>query len=236
MRPENRKQVRLILELRREEAEKRIADAVKALQADHAAKGCLRSGTTIKGHCDIITIEGQNFIKNTLDEISDVSMSTEAFLLFSETLTIFTDNLYREFHDNTVVQNLHNAPSVKQSSGLMLASIFGQFDRQKELRRFSFARPDKEERPALALPTLAQVVADSPPTPPKNKGGRPPAKFWDELWAEIAGQLYKGDFKPESQADITDAMLQWIEDKGYSAGDSTVAERARLLWKSIDSD
>lgn len=111
MTPENRKQVRLILDMRREEAEKRIADAVKALHADHAAKGSLQSGATTKKHYEIIATEGTNFVKLTLDEISDVSMSTEAFALFQETLMIFINKILEDYRSDPVVQYYKRYPN-----------------------------------------------------------------------------------------------------------------------------
>lgn len=67
------------------------------------------------------------------------------------------------------------------------------------------------------------------------KGGRPPAQFWDDMWAAIATALYCGDLKPKSQADLQRAMAEWIEGNGYSAADSTVKARARRLWGLIET-
>ena len=77
--------------------------------------------------------------------------------------------------------------------------------------------------------THAGQPTTSTATSPK-RGGRPPAEFWDDMWAAIATALYSGELHPKSQADVQRAMSEWIEGNGYSAADSTVKARARRLW------
>lgn len=85
-------------------------------------------------------------------------------------------------------------------------------------------------------PKVAPASLQEDVPPPRNKGGRPKREFWEELWVEIARQLYVGDLKPKTQADIENAMHQWIVAKGYTAGESTVRDRARMLWRVIQQD
>jgi len=99
----------------------------------------------------------------------------------------------------------------------------------------SFLRSDVQKMiPAEANLPLNQAAAYSPP--PRNKGGRPKHGFWEELWAEMARQLYVGDLKPKTQADVEAAMHQWISNKGYEAGGTPVRDRARMLWRAIEKD
>ncbi len=94
----------------------------------------------------------------------------------------------------------------------------------------------------------AAIVSESPVSPltentvaniplaqalKSNWGGRRPAKFWDDLCAEIAAQLYMGDLKPDTQADIERAMHNWLNGNGFEAADSVVRERASKLMKLI---
>ena len=67
-----------------------------------------------------------------------------------------------------------------------------------------------------------------------SKSGRPPAGWWDDLWVEMARQLYAGDLQPKRQADIETAMKNWVSSSGYSVADSTVRPRARKLWHAIN--
>jgi hypothetical protein len=71
---------------------------------------------------------------------------------------------------------------------------------------------------------------------PANPGGRQAAAWWDDLWVEICRQLYSGDLKPSRQADIASAMLKWTSDNGHEPAESTIRERARKLWKALESD
>lgn len=71
--------------------------------------------------------------------------------------------------------------------------------------------------------------------PVRKQGGRPPAEFWDDMWAATATALYVGTLKPKTQADVERAMADWIEANGYSAADSTIRARARRLWDRLAS-
>jgi hypothetical protein len=87
--------------------------------------------------------------------------------------------------------------------------------------------------PRSAIDELVARTASSAPLKidsPKTGGGRPSKVFWDDLWAEIAKQLYVGDLKPDRQADIERAMHDWITANGYSSGETQVRERARKLF------
>jgi hypothetical protein len=64
-------------------------------------------------------------------------------------------------------------------------------------------------------------------------GGRPKADWWEDLWIEMCSQLYSGTLQPKKQADIENAMQQWITDHGYSAAVSTTRSRARRLWPAL---
>jgi hypothetical protein len=99
-----------------------------------------------------------------------------------------------------------------------LTKVAESAERRLDIERFEFAMQSAEPSQSKAVP----------------KGGRPPAEFWDELWAEIAARLYEGDLKPKSQAHIELAMTKWIEAQGRSAAVSTIRSRARRLWQRIE--
>jgi hypothetical protein len=96
----------------------------------------------------------------------------------------------------------------------------------------SFSREGIESlvRPAL---TIRNSRARFPQT---TTGGRPPAAWWDDLWVEIARQLYDGDLKPKTQADIETAMKDWAATYGESPADSTIRPRARKLWTALNKN
>jgi hypothetical protein len=91
----------------------------------------------------------------------------------------------------------------------------------KDRRMIVLPRGEEQSRPN----------ALTPPTPiSRRAGGRPAKAWWDDLWAEIAKQLYDGDLKPDRQVDIESAMHDWIAKTGHSAGETQVRERARKLF------
>jgi hypothetical protein len=105
------------------------------------------------------------------------------------------------------------------------------------LRAFgvSFLRDHIEKMiPASKADALAATVTAAAPGP--AKGGRPKADWWEDLWIEICQQLYLGDLKPKTQADIERAMLQWISDHDKSAGETTVRDRASKLRRAIKDE
>lgn len=95
-----------------------------------------------------------------------------------------------------------------------------------------FLRSDIEkmipDRPSKKVPDAA--------TRPARVGGRPKADWWEDLWIEICRQLYGGVLIPKTQADIERAMHQWISDNDYTAGSTTVRDRASKLWRAISKD
>jgi hypothetical protein len=95
----------------------------------------------------------------------------------------------------------------------------------------SFLRADIEK---MIPPPATKASVAATPTP--SKGGRPKADWWEELWIEVCRQLYVGDLKPKTQADIERAMLQWISDHDKSAGETTIRDRASRLWRAIKDE
>jgi hypothetical protein len=96
----------------------------------------------------------------------------------------------------------------------------------------TFLRADVEKM----LPPAPTVATPALIAPNRSKGGRPRADWSEDLWVEIARQLYVGDLKPKTAADIERAMHQWLISQGKSAGESTIRDRARLLWRAIQRD
>lgn len=87
--------------------------------------------------------------------------------------------------------------------------------------------------PATFVPEYQNQQSASPAAPRlTNPGGRPRKDFWDDFWIEICRQIYEGDLKPKSQADLARAMHQWVEDHDYDAGETVIKVAARKLWKA----
>jgi hypothetical protein len=69
--------------------------------------------------------------------------------------------------------------------------------------------------------------------PERNRGGRPAKEYWEPLLIEMARQLYAGDLQPRRQADIENAMHDWLASNGHQGGETQVRQRAKTLWEAI---
>ena len=209
-------------------------DKVKQLHADHAAKGDIRSGATLKRHVEIFDDVGQGYVSSTLDAIAGVSMQIEAFAMYEEGHLQLTSFMKRNLEDDKIFGACKRGISsgaIAADVWLQFTSVEGQLHRLKNLRRMSFTKPESIDQNFNEL----KSVPVSNPKAIKNKGGRPAAEHWDDMWVAIAMQLYEGDLQPKRQADIEKAMMDCLADAGHSAADSTVRKRARLLWQRIEA-
>jgi hypothetical protein len=83
---------------------------------------------------------------------------------------------------------------------------------------------------AETLNLLLPAQIDAPKSEPAaNPGGRPPKTWWDDLWCEVWGQVYRGDLKPSRQADIERAMLDWASTQRHAVSESTIKPLARKM-------
>jgi hypothetical protein len=78
------------------------------------------------------------------------------------------------------------------------------------------------------LPPSKPERAESPVTTANL--GRLPAAFWDELWCAIWGQIFRGEFQPNSASHVKEAMLQWASNNDHELSDSAAKPRARKLF------
>jgi hypothetical protein len=106
-------------------------------------------------------------------------------------------------------------------------------DRKLHICAYGVAFNKEDILCTLGLDALPQAAAAASVP---SKSGRPPAEWWDDLWVEMARQLFVGDLQPKRQADIESAMKDWIGTSGHSVADSTVRPRARKLWQAISAE
>lgn len=233
-----RAQIQKILEYQTELAKRDFEERRGAIYADHSAKGCLQSGSTIRAVIRLMEEVGSALVSSIIEKVSPVAQDTDAFADISGAFTDFWGYLGSELpltlniaagrhpHDLRNDSATHSAMQMFEKSRSLVKS-------KLELYRFTFTKPSQAVQASSTISSSA-----SPQTPPskvKKKGGRPPAEFWDDMWAAIAVSLYSGDFQPKSQADVQRAMLEWIETNDHTAADSTVKSRARRLWDRISA-
>ena len=71
--------------------------------------------------------------------------------------------------------------------------------------------------------------------PPTNKGGRPPAADWELAALEIAGRYYRGDFKPQTIADVSRELSSWLGNQDLHPSDSVVRIHAKRIFDAFQA-
>ena len=228
-----RAQIRLLIDDADDLARKAVLDGKRAIYADHAARGLLRSGATIRATVRLFEAETGSLIAKLTDAAAGISKETEAFALIADCLARFDAFLIAEFDDvkGKVTAGQAKTLNVRVENAASNLFIEAQFRwrRQLEIHRFSFTAP------AARLPLTSPIAAPETSLGSKNKGGKPLAAHWDAMWADIAFQLWNGDLQPTKQADITKAMFAWLTSKEIDAGQTAVTERARAIWQKIEA-
>lgn len=230
MNADERAQVRLILDTLAERATAAYREKLDAAYGTFSAKGMLQSGNTIRVGVRLMGESAEQLVKDSVDQVSPISMGTDAFAMISETLELFLSSL-GQLIDGIVKMagGAQRGASVQTAAVTLFDEMATRVRKQLELHRFTFMRASS---PIQITPRAAGAT----PPAPKAKGGRPPAEFWDDMWAAIAAQLYDGTLKPTKQVHIEKAMSDWISGHGHDAGTTTIRGRARRLWDAISTD
>lgn len=236
MSPEQREQVRRILDYKSATAKHDFEERRKAIYSHNSAAGCLQSGGTIRQVVRMMEETAGSFITYCVEQICTVAQNRDAFADLLAGFDEFWSYLSAELHstvklaggksvrDDEADSTSHAARKLFDQSGSLLK-------KRLELYRFTFTKPISSPTPQA---DTAQVVEPQPAVLNRNaKGGRPLAEHWDDMWAAVAFALYSGDLVPKSQADIENEMLGWLEANGFSAATSTVRGRARRLWDRL---
>lgn len=89
---------------------------------------------------------------------------------------------------------------------------------------------------------LKPIVWDDDPEPEAapsianaNKGGRPPAADWELAALEIAGRYYRGDFKPQTIADVGRELATWLGKLDLHPSDSVVRIHAKRIFDAFQA-
>jgi hypothetical protein len=199
---------------------------LQAMYADHASKGRLQSGATVRAAIRIMDDLACDAVQSTAATVRDISRDADAIVAFRTAMS----DLIEFFRDEmpTVVRMASGRMPCEPNSSVEAAALtlFSEMESKIE-RKIGIAEFQLSPQPGdQTSPTATERI---------SKTGRRPAPFWDDMWASIACDLYEGDLKPQTQADVELAMLRWIEDNGYSAAVSTVRARARRLWDLISA-
>jgi hypothetical protein len=224
-----RAQIRLILDRENDLAKNALERRLKVLYAEHAAKGLLKSGNTIRVALQNMEELAGRLITDCTDKTTAVAKDVEAFAMIRECIQAYLSFLRGKVEDIAVMAGGRRHPdgisdSIHKAAEKLFSEGKRRLERQLEIHQFTFTVPSR--LPPISVP----LKPGSTEAVKKHPGGRPTAEFWDDMWASIATSLYAGDLQPRVQADIERAMAELIEQAGNSAADSTIRKRARKLW------
>lgn len=203
-----------------------IRNSLGAIYSSHAAKGRLQSGATIKVAVREMVTSIQMMLDSLEPRVRAISADKEAFALLSNAMNEILDVCACELPKVVDMARgrrvLADDGSVQKAAEGLYDAMRADFVAKLEILAYDYEQVSKTDADPADLPR-----------PQSKRGGRPPADFWDDMWASIAASLYEGNLIPKSQADIERAMTAWIEARGHSAAVSTVRARARRLWDRI---
>lgn len=231
-----RTQVRLLLEHLSSEYQDKSDQQHEAMHSDHAARGCLQSGSTVRESLRIIEAVANDYVKAITTAVSDVSQDTEAFGMIATDVTLLLRTMQVSLDRSVGLASrtrgaTNDDSSVAREANRLFMNLRQRVLRLLEIHRFTFTRPSSA--------VSASVKVDGPTPdlghPKKNKGGKPLAEHWDEMWSTVAVQLYVGDLQPASQADIERIMLDWFAQRELEIGETSVRGRARQLWQKLEA-
>ena len=231
-----RAQIRLLLDHLGAECRAKSAEKNKALHAQHSAKHILQSGATVKAAIWIAEELASSYVKDVVAAVSDVAMDIEAFNMIVADVTIMFQSLQPEIDQAVKFATMRDSggaqfDSVTKEANRLFQDLKTRTLRLLEIHRFSFTHPSPSKLAELRKPILPRAQ----PQQPKNKGGKPLAAHWDQMWAAIAFQLWEGELKPSKQKDISEAMLAWFVAHEIDVGSTAVTDRARALWQLIEA-
>ena len=235
-----RAQIRLVLEHLASECRSKATEHHAAMHAEHSAHGTLQSGATVKAALRIAENLASAFVKDVVAAVADVAQDIDAFSMVLTEVTIILGDLKLGIDQAIKLATVSNGGTDRASSVATEANrLYLEFQQRTlrlvNLHRFSFTKPSPRQSILPSVTLATPLIGKSSGQGAHNRGGKPLAAHWDELWSSIAVQLWNGDLKPKTQADIKNAMLEWFTDKEIDVGETAVTGRARQLWVKIEA-
>jgi hypothetical protein len=219
-------QVELVLRDAVNEYTAALSQRLLAMYANHSAKGRLQSGATVRVAVRAMDELACEAVERMSERVREVARDSESYLAFRVAMADLVESFRGEMPKAIRMASGRMPCEPNPSIETAAYELFGQMESKVE---------SKIELAEFAFRELSAASNRVPPVIKLGKTGRPTAAFWDDMWASIAFDLYIGDLNPRTQAELEQAMLQWIEDHGQTAATSTVRGRARRLWDLIQT-
>lgn len=79
------------------------------------------------------------------------------------------------------------------------------------------------------------VDAAAPVAEGTSKGGRPAIADWEAAALEMAGSYYRGDFKPQTIADVCRKLASWLAGIDIYPSDSVLRTHAKVIFEAFQN-
>lgn len=110
-------------------------------------------------------------------------------------------------------------------------SYFEEIFSVENLAIFPLALPDSEGGiVGIADEAQEENSEPQPITEATSQVGRRPKYDWPAATLAVFGRIHRGDFKPESQADVERALIDHLAEEKGGPSESTVRPYAKLIW------
>jgi hypothetical protein len=197
------------------------------LERQQARTGGLGNSSRWHAIVQLFEGEGRKLIRSSSDDVHRIDASTDAFAIVESAFREFLDFLEAKYFALAFKGQAFGGSRPDQADARNpLSAHWWQAKERLEL---------EIEASRAMFPHLNSPNSTKRDAPTRNKGGKPLAAHWDDMWAHIAVQLWNGDLKPTSQAEVKQAMLAWFNYKEIDIGDTAVTERARALWLKMEA-
>lgn len=132
-------------------------------------------------------------------------------------------------------------PPQQWRNGILTCTYWDIEARETATVRISGLRlqPDTLQTFLASIPTPAEKPA--PANAGKKPAGRPRGDWWDDLLIAMFRRLWEDKWTPRTQAEVVEAMHQWLADNPgddpnspRQAGETVLKERARKLMEGLD--
>lgn len=235
MHAEVRSHIRLALATLHEQVLRGLKEHLESLYSQFGAGNRLHSEAMLRAAIRKIEDHGRQFVTSAVDRISGVDRSLAAFTMIEDGFAGFVSVLEAEAEAVADTATGEQGSAAHKSNIAKLSTegfreVRRRLESQLALHRLPFIM-------TLGNPPVVQnssLAEQQPSATTKNKGGRPLADHWDEMWADIAVRLWTG-WDPKTQADVEREMHEWLAAHDLDAGDTTVRARARKLWDKMQA-
>ena len=201
-----------------------------AIYAANSFKGVLQSGATVRQVVRAIGTATEILLDKLLRATGSVTKGAGSFNMIQLAIDDHFANVQVEVDRAARMASGRSAqaavPSVAKAANELFDGVKSDIRARLEIERFAFKSIAQDPAPIAHAHPLV--------TAPKNKGGKPLAAHWDQMWSSIAVRLWLGDLQPERLSHVKEAMLAWFADKEIEIGDTAITERARQLWQKME--